>query len=79
MNLLDAILVAKPDLLVQENAKGTSPARIALECHGCPLIEQTFTIVVYNHFQLVKPNKPRYKSDTAVLYEVRLVSWVLGM
>jgi hypothetical protein len=71
MELIDSILEAQPSLLLQENLKGQSPAKIALMCQGCPEIEQTFTIVLFRHFQLVTPGRPRYKSATALIHEVR--------
>jgi hypothetical protein len=51
--------------------QGLSPSKLAMLCQGCPKLEQTFTIVVFKHFQLTNPARPRYKSATALIHEVR--------
>jgi len=71
MDFIDAVLQVDPGLLTAVNARGDSPQSIALACHGLPRIEECFTIVLYKHFQLISPGRPKYKSPTALIHEVR--------
>ena len=69
MELVEAVLEINPAILTVANVKGVTPSDIAVRCDEMPHIQQRFTVVLFEHFQLLRPNQPMYKSATAEIHE----------
>lgn len=69
MELVEAVLEINPAILTVANIKGVTPSDIAVRCDEMPHIQQRFTVVLFEHFQLLRPNQPMYKSATAEIHE----------
>ena len=69
-----AVLAVSPTVLTAANGHGATPGDMALLCENRYAIQRIFTTVLFESYQLLKPSQPAiYKSETAVLYECRVV------
>jgi len=66
---MDTMLNQDPDLLTTPNIRKRTPTDIAMQCTGYLEVERRYTVVVFEHYQIITPDKPMYKSPTAEVHE----------
>ena len=69
VRLMDTMLNQDPDLLTTPNIRKRTPTDIAMQCTGYLEVERRYTVVVFEHYQIITPDKPMYKSPTAEVHE----------
>ena len=69
VRLVESVLAREPGSLTVHNSRKVTPTDIAMGCTGCPEVERKFTVVVFEHYQILAPDKPMYKSPTAEVHE----------
>jgi len=69
VTLLETVLACTPEILTIPNAKKRTPIDIAVLCEGKKEVEMRFTVVVFDHYQILRPGNPLYKSPTAEVHE----------
>lgn len=69
VQLMEAVLLHDATILTTANARGKTPTDLALLCEGMLEIQSRFTVVLFNRYQIVRPQHPLYKSPTAEVHE----------
>jgi serine/threonine protein kinase len=69
VELLEIALKSDPTILTVNNSKHQTPTELAITCEGKLQIQTRFTVVLFNRYQIVRPQHPLYKSPTAEVHE----------
>jgi serine/threonine protein kinase len=69
VELMEAVLKRDTDLLTRPNARSKTPSEIAIMCEGKKEIQSRFTVVLFERYQIARPQNPLYKSPTAEVHE----------
>ena len=67
--MMQTVLEADNGLLTVPNARKKTPTDLAVQCEGKHTIERLYSVVVFDHFQLLSLGSPLYKSPTAEVHE----------
>lgn len=69
VRLMQAVLLHDATILTTANERGKTPTDVAIMCEGMVEIQTRFTVVLFNRYQIVRPQHPLYKSPTAEVHE----------
>jgi hypothetical protein len=69
IKLMEAVLEYDKELMSIPNARNKTPTELAIMCEGKLEIQARFTVVLFNRYQIARPNHPLYKSPTAEVHE----------
>jgi serine/threonine protein kinase len=69
VQLMEAVLECDHDLLTTSNNRTKTPTELAIMCEGKQEIQSRFTVVLFERYQIVRPQHPLYKSPTAEVHE----------
>ena len=69
VRLMQAVLLHDATILTTANERGKTPTDVAIMCEDMIEIQTRFTVVLFNRYQIVRPQHPLYKSPTAEVHE----------
>lgn len=69
VELMEAVLKCDTALMTTTNARNKTPTELAIMCEGKHEIQTRFTVVLFERYQIVRPQHPLYKSPTAEVHE----------
>ena len=66
---MEGVLWHDAAILTATNNQCKTPTDLAIMCEGMLEIQTRFTVVLFNRYQIVRPQHPLYKSPTAEVHE----------
>jgi serine/threonine protein kinase len=69
VELMEAVLKRDKDVMTAPNARSKTPTELAIMCEGKLEIQTRFTVVLFERYQIARPQNPLYKSPTAEVHE----------
>jgi serine/threonine protein kinase len=69
VELMEAVLKRNKGLMTTTNARSKTPTELAIMCEGKHEIQTRFTVVLFERYQIARPQNPLYKSPTAEVHE----------